>query len=304
MSDILCTGSAGFIAQHTIRVLKAQGHAVVGLDRRRGEYVDFLLNICNYETMRQTLLRLRPEVVFHFAAFTSVRESMAAPTTYVENNIGGTLNVLRAVPADSLKKVVFISSGGTVYGVPKRLPVSVADAVNPEDFYGLTKLAGEHIVRIWCQQRGIGWYNLRYPNVYGPGQDPDGEAGVVAIFAKKMLNKGDPIINGTGTQTRDFMFITDVARETIRIAESFPSGTYNIGTGRETSVLEIYDALAGLTGYKGERKFGPAKVGEVARIALEPDYPPTSLIGLQDGLAATVEWMVESEHVSVEVEKP
>lgn len=301
--DILVTGSSGFIARHTIRELRRLGHAVTGLDKRKGEYTDYLLDIRDYAVMHRTLMRLRPEVVFHFAALTSVRESMADPARYIENNVVGTLNVLESVSEVALKKFVLISSGGTVYGIPYQIPASVGEAVNPEDFYGLTKLAGEHIVRIWCGQRRIEWCNLRYPNVYGPGQNPDGEAGVVAIFAKQMLNNSLVTINGTGGQTRDFCFVADVVRETIRIAQGFPSGTHNIGTGYETSVLEIYNALVDLTGFQGDTCYGPAKVGEVARIALEPGYPPLSLTSLQDGLVQTVEWFRESLK-SPSLEKP
>ena len=276
---ILVTGGMGFIGRHLCNYLEQIGHEVVSFD--------LLADIRNYEETLFILDAVRPDVVYHLAALASVRDSLVNPHDYIDTNITGTLNMLLASTAAKVKQFVFVSSGGTVYGEPTNLPVPDTHRLVPNDIYGLSKLTGEHLTRIICSMNGCIYYNLRYPNVYGPGQSGEGEAGVVAIFAKKMLYGETPIINGDGEQTRDFMFVEDVVRASVSVLGR-PPGSYNIGTGVEVSVNQIAGHLCQLTHYQGNVKYSPPKAGEVRRMSLRPSFP-MEYTTLRRGLELTVE---------------
>jgi UDP-glucose 4-epimerase len=195
-----------------------------------------------------------------------------------------------------VERFVYISSGGAVYGEPVYLPCDEEHPVNPICPYGVSKHTVEHYLFMYRANYGLSFLALRYPNVYGPRQDPRGEAGVVAIFTGRMLADQPVIINGDGTQQRDFVYVTDCARANVLALEpDREGGIYNLGSGRGTSVLEIFNALAAITGYEKPPQFGPGKLGETYRIWLNAEkarrelgWAPT--LGLEDGLARTVEY--------------
>ena len=298
----LVTGAAGFIGGHLVKELKAKGVPTVGLDNKYDEDTDekgrVYGDIRSLTDMVHAVELIKPDTVFHLAALASVRDGMARTELYLKNNILGTFYVLESIRQwnnsyegrrlGGVKNFINISSGGTVYGEKNKLPIAVTETTYPLDIYGLTKLANDHLVRILCHQMGIKYWNLRYPNVYGEGQDPYGEAGVVAIFARKMLDGVQPIINGDGRQTRDFMYVADVVKATVDAVNQL-EGDHNVGTGMQTSVNEIFKILKLVSGYDGEAKHGDSKQGEVRSISLKPSFP-MEYTPLEEGLTATLNW--------------
>jgi UDP-glucose 4-epimerase len=220
--------------------------------------------------MREVLARARPDVVFHLAAQIDVRVSVANPILDAEVNILGSLNVLEGCLDAGVSKVVFASSGGTIYGLPDEIPTRESASQTPESPYGVAKKAVGDYLYYYREQRGLESTALALANVYGPRQDPHGEAGVVAIFAGKLLLGETPVIFGDGAQTRDFVFVDDVVDAFVRASERGGGLLLNIGTGTETSVLELFDAMARLVKHKGVPRHEAARVGELARSALDP----------------------------------
>lgn len=299
---VLVTGGAGFIGSHVVDACLAEGHEVVvadDLSRGRRENVPsgvplHLVDIRSDELDR-VFAHERPDVVSHQAALASVRESFSAPMLYAEVNLVGSLNVIECSRRHDVKKVIYASTGGAGYGQPEVLPVPETYPMNPLDPYGASKHHVEHHLFIARQAHGQEYIVLRYPNVYGPRQDPHGEAGVVAIFAQQMLKKQQPVINGSGEQKRDFVHAADIARGTVLALDYMGSGTYNLGTGFATSINRVYEIMAGLVPGAPRARYGPAKVGEVFEIALDAErarlelnWEPT--ITLEDGLRETVEY--------------
>jgi len=236
----------------------------------------------------------KPEVIAHQAAKANVRESMVKPVLYADVNVLGSLNLLENCRKYGVKKIIYASTGGATYGEPQYLPVDENHPINPLDPYGASKHHVEHYLHLYWLNHKLPYAILRYPNVYGPRQDPLGEAGVVAIFTGKML-KGEPcVIYGTGEQERDFVYVGDVARANV-LALVGESGIYNVGSGIGTSINTIFDELKLATGYKLAPVYGPAKLGEVWKIYLkagkakvELGWQPT--VGLSEGLNLTVDW--------------
>jgi len=289
---VLIDGGDGFISRHLAKALRQQGHSVLQIDntypqlRTTGD--ERFCDVREPTRLTEIFSSFMPDCVYHLAAYTSVRESFKYVESYITNNILGTWYVLECALHYGTTRFVNISSGGTVYGEPTILPVPWLHPLIPSDIYGLTKMTAEHLVRIICSKNRMFHWSLRYPNVYGPGQDPDGEAGAVAIFTKKML-RGEPVtINGDGSQTRDWMLVHDVVKASIAVL-NYPSGEYNVGTAMETSLWEVFEILKGLTDYTLEPTFGPAKWGEVHRLALRPNILLNSVTPLRQGLALTVE---------------
>jgi UDP-glucose 4-epimerase len=209
-------------------------------------------------------------------------------------NVLGSLNVLEACRKHGARKLIYAATGGAAVGEPKYLPVDEDHPVEPLSPYGASKHAVEHYVALYRQTFGLDTTILRYANVYGPRQDPRGEAGVIAIFAGLMLAGGQPVVNGTGEQERDYVYVGDVARANVLALGKGSGGMYNIGTGLSTSVNELFDLLAELTGYGEPRRHGPALSGEVFRIYVTNDrardelgWEPT--VALREGLRLTVE---------------
>ena len=298
----MVTGGAGFIGSHLMRELTSRRISAVSVDNRYDEDDDkrgkVFSDIRSLSDMIRAVNLIKPDTVFHLAALASVRDGMARTELYIKNNILGTFYVLESIRQwnnsyegrrlGGVKYFVNISSGGTVYGEKLKLPIAVTETTYPLDIYGMTKLANDHMTRILCHSMGIKYWNLRYPNVYGEGQDPYGEAGVVAIFARKMLDGIQPVINGDGRQTRDFMYVADVVKATIDAVNQL-EGDHNVGTGMQTSVNEVFKIIKLISGYDGEAKHGDSKQGEVRSISLKPSFP-MEYTPLEEGLRNTVEW--------------
>jgi UDP-glucose 4-epimerase len=297
---IMVTGGAGFIGSHIVDAYLAAGHDVLVVDDLS---TGFRQNVPAGARLHEVDIRdssladvfeaERPEVVNHQAARANVRESFDKPLLYAHVNIIGSLNVLECCRRFDVRKLIYASTGGAVYGEPQWLPVTEDHPVNPLDPYGASKHHVEHYLRLYAANFGISYTVLRYPNVYGPRQDPFGEAGVVAIFTRKMLAGGDPVINGTGEQERDFVYVSDVAQASLLALEKGDNEILNIGSGAGTSVNTIFDTLAELTGFRNRPVCGPAKKGEVFRIFLKSDRARQALgwktqVPLREGLALTV----------------
>ena len=243
--------------------------------------------------------RERPEYVFHYAGQISVQRSMQDPLFDAETNVRGSLNLLQNCVKYGVKKVVYTSSGGAIYGDPVYLPCDEAHPVQPLSHYGVSKYAVEKYLYVYRESFGLDYTILRLGNVYGPRQDPLGEAGVVAIFSQAML-EGRPVsIFGTGEQERDFVHVSDVAQAGVRALEAGSGMAFNIGTGRGSSINRIFSLLKEATGYTLDAGYGPAKPGEVFKIYLDIAGAREGLgwepgFSLEDGLRNTVAWFRES----------
>jgi len=272
----LVTGGAGFIGSHLVDRLLLDGYTVCVVDDlstgsagnvasgARFQRVD----ICDPAPLQEVVARFGPEIVFHAAAQTDVRRSIREPDFDARVNVLGALNVLRAAVAAGARRIVYASSAA-VYGDPERLPVSEADATRPISEYGASKLAFEHYLSAHAARGLIEYAVLRYANVYGPRQRGDGEAGVVAIFTQRMI-AGEPVtVFGDGTKTRDYVYVGDVAKATIRAAAG-PSGVVaNVAWGREVSDLELFREVAAATGYAHGPTHTEDRRGDIARICLD-----------------------------------
>jgi UDP-glucose 4-epimerase len=273
---ILVTGGAGFIGSHISDAFLSAGHEVAVVDDlSSGRKEQVPVGAKFYEMdIRSTRLqevfeRERPRIVCHQAARANVRESLEKPILYSDVNVLGSLNVLECCRGYQVRKVIYASTGGAVYGEPRYLPVTEDHPINPLDPYGASKHHVEHYLRVYQTNFQIDYTVLRYPNVYGARQDPFGEAGVVAIFARKMLDGAPTLINGTGEQERDFVHVSDVVRANVLSLELGSGEILNIGSGIGTSVNDIFTTLRKLSGYKREPLHGPAKLGEVFKIYLD-----------------------------------
>lgn len=309
----LVTGGAGFIGSHLSELLLREGWEVAVIDdlsTGREENLPpgvgfYRLDLVDRDGVTRAVQDLRPEVVFHQAAQASVVHSWEDPARDAQVNLVGLLNLLEASLAARVRAFVFASSGGVLYGDAETIPTPETAAEVPLSPYGVAKLAGEHYLYTFQQARGLPYIALRYGNVYGPRQDPQGEAGVVAIFGRAMLAGEVPTIYGDGRQTRDFVYVEDVARANLLAAQALLSGfrgqeldeaAFNVGTGVETSVLTIFRELARLTGFSGEPRFAAARPGEVRRSALDGTRAAqvlgfTPAVSLGEGLARTVDWL-------------
>jgi UDP-glucose 4-epimerase len=235
----------------------------------------------------------RPEIVNHHAAQMNVRRSVAEPLLDADINVVGSLNLIECARHHGVKRFVYISTGGAVYGEPVYLPCDEDHPVNPICQYGVSKHTVEHYLFLYHVNYGLDYTILRYPNVYGPRQDPRGEAGVVAIFTGEMILGREVVINGDGEQQRDFVYVGDCAKANVQAVERSSNGIYNLGSGRGTTVNEIFAGLKPITSYTFEPKHGPEKVGETRRIYLDASkvqrewgWVPT--VSLEDGLERTV----------------
>jgi UDP-glucose 4-epimerase len=297
---ILVTGGAGFIGSHIADTYIAAGHDVIvvddlstGHERNLHPLARFYHVDIRSRDLQDVFAREHPEVVCHQAAKANVRESLEQPLLYADVNVLGSVNVLECCRRAGVRKVIYASTGGAVYGQPAALPVVEDHPINPLDPYGASKHHVEHYLDLYHANFGIDFTILRYPNVYGPRQDAYGEAGVVAIFTRQMLHREQPVINGSGAQERDFVYVSDVARANLLALDRGEKSVYNIGSGLGTSVNCIFDRLALLTNYPHLALHGPAKQGEVFKIYLDASRAAAQLgwapqTDLDSGLAFTV----------------
>jgi UDP-glucose 4-epimerase len=301
----LVTGGAGFIGSHVADALLERGDDVWVLDNLAsgkpenvGEGALLIeADIRDAAAVDGAFAEARPEICFHLAAQADVRVSIAQPAFDAEINLIGTVNVLEAA-RQAGAKVVFSSTGGAIYGECEA-PADEDSPRLPLAPYGASKLAGEEYLATWSRLYGAGHVALRYGNVYGPRQDPHGEAGVVAIFFGRIANGQELHIFGDGRQTRDYIFVADVVAATLA-AGSGPAGVYNIGTGIETSVLALADGCKRGSGVDAKVVFDPPRLGELGRSVLDPSRAEEALgwrpaTSLDDGLEATWNFVREAE---------
>lgn len=303
---ILVTGGAGFIGSHVVDLYLEQGMEVVVVDDLSTGRLQNLnpaakfyhLDIRSPE-LERVFQQERPHVVNHHAAQMDVRRSVVEPIFDADVNIAGSLNLLESARRYGVQRVIYISSGGAVYGEPEYLPCDENHPINPICQYGASKHTVEHYLYMYRQNYGLEYSVLRYPNVYGPRQDPHGEAGVVAIFAGQMLAGEEVVINGDGEQERDFVYVADCARANLlALVDGKGSGIYNLGSGHGTTVNEIFKELKEITNYTRPARYGPAKLGETRRIYLAVERAKADLgwspeTTLQEGLRRTVRSMQE-----------
>lgn len=304
---VLVTGGAGFIGSHLVEALLARGHRVAVVDNLstgRRENVPreadlHAVDVCDGPRLGAVFEAFRPEVVYHLAAQTSVRRSTGDPAGDATANVVGSINVLEASVRAGVEKVIYASSGGAIYGEPERLPVREDHPVRPLSPYGLSKYVAELYLRLYRDSHGLRYCVLRYPNVYGPRQDPCGEAGVVAIFSRALLTGDRPVIFGDGRQTRDYVYVADVVEASLLCLDRGDDGVYNLGWGREVSVLELLASLQEVLGTRVEPRYDPPRPGEVRRICLDASrareelgWRPTT--PLAEGLRLTATWVARA----------
>lgn len=294
---VLVTGGAGFIGSHVVDRLVAAGHTVVVVDdlsTGRKEFVNPRAKLHVADIRSPDLAKVfeaeSPEAVIHLTAQAEVRRSVEDPALDAAVNVGGMLNLLLCCQRAKVPRVVYASTGGAVYGDTTTLPTPEDHPTRPASPYGISKLIAEHYLACWGTLYGIGGIALRYANVFGPRQNPLGEAGVVAIFAHRIV-LGEPItINGDGEQTRDYVYVEDVAEATLRALERPDArGVVNIGTGFETSVNALLRQLEAVAGLKADAHHGPPKPGEQHRSVLDASLAKrllgwTPRVTLEEGL--------------------
>jgi UDP-glucose 4-epimerase len=305
----LVTGGAGFIGSTLTDRLLAEGHEVDVVDdlssgslanlsdarAQPGRRFSFHRLDVRSGAMTDLIVHRKPEVIYHLAAQLSVTVSVAKPVLDAEINIIGSLNVCQGAVKANTRKVVFAGSGGTLYGTPESLPLREGHPQHPISPYGVAKKAVGDYLYYYREVHGLDFTVLALGNVYGPRQDPHGEAGVVAIFATKLLERDRPTIFGDGEQTRDFVYVDDVVDAFVRAADKGGGLTVNVGTGTETSVQQLFDAMARVTGLEEPARYAPPRSGELARSALDPGRAEIHLgwkpwTDLDTGLRRTVEY--------------
>ena len=300
---ILVTGGAGFIGSHVVDALVREGHAVVVVDdlsMGRREQVHpaarfYQIDIRRRDALEEIFRAERPELINHHAAQGNLRRSMAEPSFDASVNILGSLILLELSLAYSVRKFIYISSGGAVYGEPQRLPVDEAHPVHPMSAYGVSKYSVEQYLDLFGVDSGLDYAILRYANVYGPRQDPGGEAGVVAIFSRQMLAGERPTIFGDGTKTRDYVHVNDIVRANLLVMqeEKTAGRVFNLGLGREVSDRTVFELVRSAVGATVEPILVAKRPGEIDRICLDSSrakadlgWEPTIL--LEDGILRTV----------------
>ena len=293
----IVTGAAGFIGSHVADALVERGDEVVAIDnlatgkRERANEAARLVevDIRDGDALGAAFADTRPEVVFHLAAQADVRVSVERPDYDADVNVLGTIRLLEAARAQG-SKIVFSSTGGAIYGECER-PARETDELRPVSPYGTSKLAGEQYLATWNRLHGTEHVVLRYGNVYGPRQDPHGEAGVVAIFFGRLAEAQPVTIFGSGEQTRDYVYVGDVVAATLAAAGQGP-GVFNVGTGRETSVLELYEIARRVSGADLDPEFAEERLGELQRSVLDTTHAADQLgfraaVEMDEGMART-----------------
>jgi UDP-glucose 4-epimerase len=304
---VLVTGGAGFIGSHVVDQLVEAGHDVVVVDDlSTGRFSNlnpkpkFYQVDIRSDAMRAVFEAERPEVVSHHAAQMDVRRSVADPVFDADVNIIGSIKLADLAVEFGVRKFIHISSGGAVYGEPVYLPCDEEHPVRPLCPYGASKYTFEMYLYMYKELYNLDYSVIRYPNVYGPRQDPAGEAGVVAIFIGQMLSGKPVTINGTGEQVRDFVYVGDCAKANLLCLEKGSGRVYNLGAGVGTDINQIFAELKKITNYPREAAYGPAKPGETFRIFLDASRAKNELgweptVSLEQGLRQTVEYFQEME---------
>jgi UDP-glucose 4-epimerase len=306
---VLVTGGAGFIGSNLVDRLLADGHDVDVVDDLSSGALAHLADARTQRSHRMMFQRLdirsgavseliahrKPEVIFHLAAQASVTVSVEKPGFDAEVNVLGSINVIEGALAAGTRKLVFAGSGGTLYGVPESTPTREGHPQRPISPYGVAKKTVSDYLYYYREVHGLEFTTLALANVYGPRQDPHGESGVVAIFANKLLAGERPTIFGDGEQTRDYVYVDDVCDAFARAAEKADGLVVNIGTGVETSVQHVFDAMARSIGFGEPARYAPPRAGELRRSALDPGRAAIHLgwepwTALDHGLQRTIEW--------------
>ncbi|GJQ19722.1 MAG: UDP-glucose 4-epimerase [Bacteroidia bacterium] len=303
--NILVTGGAGFIGSHVVDAYIEQGHSVTvvddlssGSDSNLNRKATFFKMDIRDGRIADVFAKGRFDLVNHHAAQMDVRRSVADPLFDASVNVLGSLNIFEQARKHGVRKIVFASTGGAVYGEQDEFPATENHPTRPLSPYGITKLSCEKYLYFYRQVHGMDHVILRYANVYGPRQNPHGEAGVVAIFCTRMLTGTDPVINGDGTQTRDYTFVEDVVRANVRALDFQGSDIFNVGTGRETDVNTLFRHLRNALQSSCAERHGPAKEGEQKRSVISYAKIREALgwkpeVTLEDGLARTAKYFRE-----------
>lgn len=304
---VIVTGGAGFLGSHLVDRLVDEGWEVLVLDdlsagkvsrlssaRRRGSVAVHKIDIRSGQLV-DAVGRFSPDLVFHLAAQTSVTASVKEARRDADINITGSLNLLEAADVARVDRVVFVSTGGALYGRAAALPALEGTRRRPESPYGISKKVVEDYLGYWRQARGLDYAVVRPANIYGPRQDPAGEAGVVAVFARACLDRRRPTIFGSGTDTRDYVYVEDVVDALMRASEKGGGGVYNIGTGVETSTQEVFVTIARHARFGGSPVYAPPRPGDVPRSVLDCRLAREELgwepfTTFEDGIRRTVAW--------------
>ena len=306
---VLVTGGAGFIGSHIVDTLIENFYDVIIVDdlssgklENINKKADFYLcDIFSKTILQNVFEETHPDYVIHHAAQSTVVKSMSDPVSDAQTNIIGTLNLLELSKEFKIEKFIYAGSGGTAYGNPLYVPCDENHPVNPISPYGISKHTVEHYLNFYHNQYGLEYISFRYPNIYGERQDPSTEAGVISIFAKQMLQNKEVIIYGNGLQSRDFVYVKDIARANLLALENnnIPSGIYNIGWGHGTTIDLVYETLKVITRYKKNPINKPERNGEVYRTFLDAEkfrkyawWKPEFY--LNEGCVKVVDWMKEN----------
>jgi len=299
---ILVTGGAGFIGSNVVDALVKDGHEVTVLDNLstgkeeniNPEVKFYNIDLLDIESLEFVFREFKPDVVNHHAAQIDVRKSVEDPAFDAETNIIGSINLFELSINYGVRRIIFSSTGGALYGELENLPASEDTPIEPLSPYGVAKYCAENYLNYFKRLYGVERVILRYANVYGPRQDQLGEAGVVAIFTGKTLKGEKPVIYGDGNQTRDYIYVEDVVEANI-LALNGKEGFYNIGTGRETSVNELINVFSNVLGKEIKPEYVPPRKGEVYRISLDGEKAKRELgftpkFTIEEGIRKTIEW--------------
>ncbi len=301
---ILVTGGAGFIGSHLTDALIAKKHRVFVIDNLSTGFEKnvnpkaklYKIDLKNHKKTNAVLKNEKPEVIFHFAAEIDLRKSVANPYFEVQNNILASINLIEQAKIIKVGKFIFSSTGGALYGDTKKRPTPETEEPWPVSPYGVGKLAVEKYLHYSNQVNGLKFIAFRYPNVYGPRQNPFGEVNVIAIFLRKMLRGDQPVINGDGRQTRDYIYIDDITSANLLALKHFnETGIYNVSTAKEKSVNDIFRELNKHFGDNFKKHHGPAKIGEqrtscLSFAKIKRDFGWTPKVKFSEGIKKTFEW--------------
>jgi UDP-glucose 4-epimerase len=304
---ILVTGGAGFIGSHVTENLINEGHNVHIIDNLSTgnkknipeKAVLHQIDITDFLAVNNFFKEEKPEIIYHLAAQIDVRKSVAEPLNDAQVNILASLNLIRLAHEFNIKKFIFSSTGGAIYGDTDQRPTKENQPEQPLSPYGIGKLSIDKYLHYYHTVHGLPYVSLRYGNVFGPRQNPHGEAGVVAIFIQKMKDNQPPVINGDGNQTRDYIFVEDVSRANLMALRNFDTtGIFNVGTGKEISVNEIFDSINECFEKRFQRKYGPGKAGEQLTSCLDYTkihqafgWEPS--VNFKEGIKKTYEWFLK-----------